>query len=91
MPTILMDHFGTGTPVGPGKCLHHVSEARNNPLYKRDSWNWLYSRLAVCIRRDGVNFDCSDSGMVIYMLTGEEKTSPAMAREIMENPVPKIQ
>ena len=68
-----------------------TSEARNNPLYKRDSWNWLYSRLAVCIRRDGVNFDCSDSGMVIYMLTGEEKTSPAMAREIMENPVPKIQ
>lgn len=66
-----------------------TSPARNNPLYKEDSWNWLYSRLVACIRRDGVNFDCSDAGMVIYMLTGEEKTNPGMAREIMENPIPK--
>lgn len=66
-----------------------TSPARNNPLYKYDSWNWLYSRLAVCIRKDGVNFDVSDSGMVIFMLTGVEKTNPAMAREIMENPEPR--
>lgn len=66
-----------------------TSPARKNPLYKPDSWNWLYGRLAACIRTDGRCFDVSDSGMVIFMLTGIEKTSPAMAREIMENPEPK--
>lgn len=66
-----------------------TSPARNNPLYKADSWNWLYSRLVVCIREDGRNFDVSDAGMVAYMLTGIEKTSPALVKEIMENPVPR--
>lgn len=66
-----------------------TSPARKNPLYKPDSWIWLYSRLVVCIRPDGRCFDVSDAGMVIYMLTGIEKTSPALAREIMENPEPR--
>ena len=66
-----------------------TSPARKNPLYKPDSWNWLYSRLVVCIRPDGRCFDVSDAGMVIYMLTGIEKTSPALARQIMENPEPR--
>lgn len=66
-----------------------TSPARKNPLYKPDSWNWLYSRLVVCIRPDGRCFDVSDAGMIIYMLTGIEKTSPDMAREIMENPEPR--
>lgn len=64
-----------------------TSPARKNPAYKHDSWNWLYSRMVVCIRPDGRCFDVSDAGMVIFMLTGIEKTNPAMAREIMENPV----
>lgn len=66
-----------------------TSPARKNPLYKPDSWNWLYSRLAACIRTDGRCFDVSDSGMVIFMLTGIEKTSPDLARQIMENPEPR--
>lgn len=66
-----------------------TSPARNNPLYKPDSWNWLYSRLVVCIRKDGRCFDVSDAGMVIYMLTGIEKTYPALAQKIMENPEPR--
>lgn len=53
------------------------------------SWNWLYSRLVVCIRPDGRCFDVSDAGMVIYMLTGIEKTYPALAQQIMENPEPR--
>ena len=66
-----------------------TSPARKNPLYKHDSWNWLYSRIVACIRPDGRCFDVSDAGMVIFMLTGIEKTYPKLAQEIMENPEPR--
>lgn len=60
-----------------------TSPARNNPRYKSGSWDWLYGRIATCIKRE-VNFDPSDAGMIIYLFTGEEKTNPDMARQIME-------
>ncbi|MFR9542591.1 MAG: hypothetical protein SNJ29_12695 [Rikenellaceae bacterium] len=63
-----------------------TSSARNNPIYKEGSWDWLYSRIATCVKREK-NYDPSDAGMVIYLFTGEEKTNPNMAREIMENPI----
>ncbi len=68
-----------------------TSEARNNPAYTEGSWDWLYERLASCPKIiDGVEvFDPSDAGMLIYVFTGEEKTSPDMARELLENPVVK--
>ncbi|MFI3282602.1 MAG: hypothetical protein SNG10_03640 [Rikenellaceae bacterium] len=61
------------------------SSARNNPAYQAGSWDWLYGRLGSCVKR-GDNFDPSDAGMIIYLLTGVDKTNPDMAREIMENP-----
>ncbi len=61
------------------------SPARNNSAYKAGSWDWLYGRLETCIKKHN-NFDPSDAGMIIYMLTGIDKTNPDMAREIMENP-----
>jgi hypothetical protein len=64
-----------------------TSPAREN--YKQGSWDWLYTRLETCIKDNGKNFDPSDAGMVVYMLTGIEKTNPDMVREIMENPVRK--
>ena len=68
-----------------------TSPARNNPAYKPNSWRWLYDRIATCIKVDKkkgtLNFDPSDAGMIIYMLTGEEKTEPYMAKDIMESPV----
>ncbi len=64
------------------------SPARNNPLYKPGSWDWLYGRLSTCLKAQGKNFDPSDAGMVVYLLTGVEKTDPDMARAIMENPKP---
>ena len=65
------------------------SDARNNKLYKPGAWDWLYSRQETCLKNEGKNFDPSDAGMIVYVLTGVEKTNPEMAREIMENPIPK--
>ena len=64
-----------------------TSEARNHPVYKPGAWDWLYSRLETCIKKN--NFDPSDAGMIVWLLTGIEKTDPEMARKIMENPVIK--
>lgn len=54
--------------------------------YKKGSWDWLYTRLESCPKVKGTKFDVSDSGLIIYMLTGIEKTSPECARQILENP-----
>lgn len=64
-----------------------TSQARNNPAYKSGAWDWLYSRQETCIKEN--DFDPSDAGMIVYLLTGIEKTEPDMARKIMENPVIK--
>jgi len=65
------------------------SPARNNPLYTPGAWDWLYSRIQTCEKKQGLNYDPSDAGMVVFLLTGIEKTDPEMARQIMENPKPK--
>jgi len=64
-----------------------TSKAKNNKAYKKGAWEWLYSRLETCVKRG--DFDASDAGMVLYILTGIEKTSPELAKELMENPVLK--
>ena len=66
-----------------------TSKARKNPCYRPGSWDWLYMRLVVSMRRDGKNFDISDSGLVLYVLTGTWRTDPGMVKEILENPVAK--
>lgn len=65
-----------------------TSPARENPLYKHGAWDWLYSRMVAGIRPDG-KFDVSDAGQIVFILTGIEKTYPALARKIMENPEPR--
>ncbi|MEO9513469.1 MAG: hypothetical protein ABJN84_04320 [Flavobacteriaceae bacterium] len=47
--------------------------------------DWLYDRLLTCIKKG--DFDPSDAGMVVYLLTGKEKTNPDDAREIIESPI----
>lgn len=63
------------------------SKAKDNSFYKKGSWEWLYSRLEVCIK--GKNKDCfdiSDAGMIMYLLTGKEDNSANDVRLILENP-----
>jgi len=62
-----------------------TSSAKNHPAYKPGAWDWLYSRQEEVIKQG--DFDPSDAGMVIYLLTGIEMTNPADAKDIMENPV----
>jgi len=64
-----------------------TSKAKNSKAYKKGAWEWLYSRLETCVKRG--DFDASDAGMVLYILTGVEKTNPELAKELMENPVLK--
>ena len=66
-----------------------TSDYRNHEAYKNGAWDWLYTRLETCIKSKGRNFDPSDAGMIVYMLTGIEKTEPYMAKELMEQPIVK--
>ena len=83
------DYVGLNAPIEFFDWIK-TSSARNNPLYKKGSWDWLYERIATCKKSKGKNFDPSDAGMIIYLFTGIEKTHPNMAKDIMENPQPKI-
>lgn len=65
---------------------------RNNPYYKKGSWEWLFKRLCLTTKPEGIDrdyfyaIDPSDAGKVIFLLTGIEKTSPALCYEIMRQP-----
>lgn len=61
-----------------------TSPAKNKKPFSKGSWDWLYSRLEAAQKGD--EFDPSDSGMIIYLLTGKEKTDPEDVRQMMENP-----
>lgn len=62
-----------------------TSAARNNNLYNSGSWAWLYKRQEAA--KKGSDFDPSDAGMIIFLLTGKEKTDPSDAKKLMESPV----
>lgn len=49
----------------------------------KNQMNWLYKRQLTCIKKG--KFDPSDAGMIIYLLTGKQKTSPDDARKIITN------
>ncbi len=60
------------------------SPKKDEKPFSKGSWDWLYSRLEAA--QKGNEFDPSDAGMVIYLLTGKQKNSPEDAKAIMENP-----
>lgn len=68
---------------------------RNDSHYKRGSWEWLFKRLCLTTKPEGVDrdyyyaIDPSDAGKVIFLLTGLEETSPQLVYEIMRSPSPK--
>ncbi len=51
-----------------------------------ESWKWLYTRLESCAVKQKTYFDVSDTGMIVYLLTGDERVSPQMIEEFMKNP-----
>ena len=67
---------------------------RNNPWYKKGSWDWLFNRLCMSIKpvsgaENYYAIDASDTGKVVFLLTGIEETSPQLCYEIMRNPPKK--
>ena len=62
-----------------------TSDKKDKAPYKIGSWDWLYERQEAAQKKQ--EFDPSDAGMIIYLLTGIEQTDPADAKQLMENPV----
>lgn len=60
------------------------SDKKDAKPFSKGSWDWLYGRLQAA--QKGEEFDPSDSGMVLYLLTGKQKNNPDDLREILENP-----
>jgi hypothetical protein len=79
------DYDGLNTDISKFDWIK-TSKARKNKYYKKGAWDWLYTRQETCTKNEDLNYDPSDAGMIIYLITGVEKTNPEMARKIMENP-----
>ncbi|WP_434035545.1 hypothetical protein [Formosa sp. 4Alg 33] len=62
-----------------------TSPIREQSAEAKKQLDWLYSRQLTCIKKG--DFDPSDAGMIIYLLTGTQKTNPEDAKAIIENPV----
>jgi hypothetical protein len=79
------DYLGIRTNKSEFDWLKTSALKDKAPYYQRGSWDWLSSRLYSYIDcRGGELFDASDAGMVVYVLTGVEKTNPDMVRRLME-------
>ncbi|RIW15823.1 hypothetical protein D0X99_10390 [Algoriphagus lacus] len=77
------DYEGLKTNISKFDWLKNSPQKDQKP-FEKGSWDWLYSRLVAA--QKGEEFDPSDAGMIIYLLTGKQKTSPEDLRELMENP-----
>jgi hypothetical protein len=75
-----VDYEGLMAPIAKFDWLKDPIEIKKG-AFKDGSLGWLYSRLNTCIKNG--NIDASDAGMIVWFLTGNEKTDPKMAHEIM--------
>ena len=64
-----------------------LSAARSCSYYKHGSWDWLYIRLESCAVKNGTYFDVSDTGMIVFLLTGDDRATPDVIRRLMEMPL----
>ena len=77
------DYEGLAAPIQRFEWLL-TSDVITKSMKLRENWVWIYSRLLTHNHIRNGKFDVSDAGMVLYMLTGEEKTNMDMLREKME-------
>ena len=79
------DYLGLRTNRSEFEWIKTSQYKDKSPHYQKGSWDWLYSRLHTFIDcLGGELFDASDAGMLVYLLTGVEKTNPEMVRQLME-------
>ncbi len=76
------DYVGMKAPMAMFDWIKTSTIRDTSPDVKKQL-DWLYARQLTCIKKG--EFDPSDAGMVIYLLTGIEKTSPQDAKYILEN------
>lgn len=62
------------------------SKSKAKRSYTKGSWDWLYWRLESSAVENDTVFDISDTGMVVYLLTGDERVTPQQIELMMENP-----
>ena len=77
------DYEGLAAPIQHFEWLL-TSDAIKKSVKLRENWVWLYSRLLTHNHISNGNFDVSDTGMLLFILTGEEKTNMDMLRKKME-------
>jgi len=79
------DYIGLRTNRSEFDWIKSSEYKDKQPFYQKGSWDWLYSRLHTFIDCVGGElFDASDAGMVVFLLTGIEKTNPGMVQSLME-------
>ncbi|MFY0713621.1 hypothetical protein J1D01_08090 [Seonamhaeicola sp. NFXS20] len=61
-----------------------TSKIRQQSKKQKKQLDWLYSRQLTCVKKG--DFDPSDAGMIVYLLTGKQKTSPEDVKQIIETP-----
>jgi len=62
-----------------------TSKIKQRSKKHKKQLDWLYNRQLTCVKKG--DFDPSDAGMIVYLLTGKQKTSPEDVRQIIEAPV----
>ena len=76
------DYEGMKAPMENFDWIKTTSIRYNSPEVAKQL-DWLYERLQTCIKKG--DFDPSDAGMIIYLLTGKQKTNPNDAKIIIEH------
>lgn len=75
------DYTGMKAPIARFDWIKNLSKESSSPEIKKQL-DWLYERQLTCIKKG--EFDPSDAGMVVYLLTGKQKTSPEDAKQIIK-------
>lgn len=76
------DYEGLKAPMEKYDWIKTAALNQKSKLHKKQL-NWLYQRQLTCVKKG--DFDPSDAGMIVYLLTGKQKTSPADVQNIIEN------
>lgn len=75
------DYDGLKSPAANYDWVKTLETTKDNP-FNEGAMEWLHSRLETCIKKGDI--DASDAGMVVYLLTGIEKTDPLLVQQILE-------
>ncbi|MFI3331178.1 MAG: hypothetical protein R3Y38_05190 [Rikenellaceae bacterium] len=82
-------HPGLFTPKVDFDWVKTAKEGEGKSNFRAGAWEFLYQRLESCQKsrrgmpKEDKYFDASDAGMALFLLTGNDQTSPKMLEEFM--------